>query len=77
MSGVYIQNMDVPKTCGDCLSVGWNYVFECRIDDVEENERLSSCPLIPVPKHGPLVDVDEVLRVGLAAAKYIIPADKE
>lgn len=85
MSGIYIPGMEMPKTCGDCLRVGWNYVFECRIDDVEEDERLSSCPLIPVPDHGRLVDADaffndfpEVRDYEYASQEYdVLPADKE
>ena len=55
---VYIKGMEMPKSCGQCLSIGWHYVFECRLDDVEEGERLPDCPLTPVPPHGRLIDAD-------------------
>lgn len=70
--GVYIKGFPLPNNCGACpLRLAW-----CR-ERIYMVTRPERCPLIPVPEHGPLVDVDEVLRVGLAAAKYIIPADKE
>ena len=56
--GIYIEDMVVPKSCGECLGIGWHYVFECNIDDVEEGEKLSTCPLFSVPPHGRLIDAD-------------------
>ena len=58
MSGIYIKGMEMPKSCGKCLDIGWQYVFECRLDDVEDGERLPNCPLVPVPEHGRLIDAD-------------------
>lgn len=43
--GIYIRGMKMPKSCGECLAIGWQYVFECNLDDVEEGEKLSTCPL--------------------------------
>ena len=58
MSGVYIKGMEMPESCAECLNIGWQYVFECNLNDVESGARLGSCPLIPVPDHGRLVDAD-------------------
>ena len=58
MSGIYIPGMEMPKSCGKCLDVGWHYVFECVLDDVECGERRTDCPLIPVQPHGRLIDAD-------------------
>lgn len=56
--GVYIPGMKIPGSCSECLDIGWQYVFECRLDDSEEGKRLVSCPLVPVPEHGRLIDAD-------------------
>lgn len=48
MSGIYIPGMKTPESCSECLNIGWNYVFECQLDDAEEGQRLPSCPLIEV-----------------------------
>ena len=88
MSGVYIPGMEMPESCAECLNIGWQYVFECNLDDVESGARLGSCPLIPVPDHGRLGDLDRlekelVFDYAYAAADIckaaptIIPADKE
>lgn len=60
--GIYIKSMRVPKSCGECLGIGWHYVFECNIDDVEEGEKLSTCPLFSVPPHGRLGDLDALKK---------------
>ena len=53
---ILIKGMEIPVSCGECLKIGWNYVFECNLDDVEEGEKLITCPLIPVPPHGDLIE---------------------
>ena len=58
---ILIKGMQVPKSCGECLSIGWHYVFECRLDDAEEGERLPNCPLIELPPHGRLIDADALI----------------
>lgn len=60
MSGIYIPGMKIPESCSECLDIGWNYVFECHLDDAEEGKRLTSCPLIPVPDHGDLIDREKL-----------------
>lgn len=56
MSGIYIPGMEMPTSCAECLDIGWHYVFECHLDDMEDGERLPTCPLVPVPEHGDLID---------------------
>ena len=90
MSGIYIHGLEMPKSCAECLDVGWHYVFECNLDDVEHGERNTDCPLVPVPDHGDLIDRDALMQNAeykgthdiltawdVVAAPAIIPADKE
>ena len=58
---ILIKGMEMPGSCGECLKIGWQYVFECNLDDVEEGEKLSTCPLGPVPLHGRLIDADALI----------------
>ena len=58
--GIYLPNMEMPKSCGECLDIGWHYVFDCRLDDAEDGARLPNCPLVPVPQHGDLIDSNEL-----------------
>lgn len=62
MSGIYISGFEMPESCAECLNIGWHYVFECRLDDAEDEKRLPTCPLIPVPDHGELIDLRELLK---------------
>lgn len=66
MSGVYIQGMKMPENCYQCpfgadVDIGVGVAHGCNlIKDFAQfaNERHSDCPLIPVPDHGDLIDVD-------------------
>lgn len=58
MSGIYIPGTEMPSSCGECLNIGWNYVFECDLDDVESGARRADCPLVSVPDHGRLIIKD-------------------
>ena len=57
---ILIKGMETPKDCAECLNIGFHYVFECVLDDVEHGERRADCPLVPVPPHGRLIDADEL-----------------
>ena len=59
---ILIKGMEMPKSCAKCLEIGWHYVFECVLDDVEHGERKTDCPLIPVPQHGRLGDLDALAQ---------------
>lgn len=67
---VLIKGMEMPKSCGECLDVGWHYVFECNLDDVEQGERRTDCPLIHVPKHGRLIDADTLMEFPIRINHY-------
>lgn len=63
--GIYIKGMEMPERCWDCdLCYDSFYCRPLRIQfsDMEDFEpaerRLSDCPLVPVPKHGRLIDAD-------------------
>ena len=67
--GVYIKGMEVPESCYVCPFC--DYV-SARCDAVKRNpytpesryeKRADFCPLVPVPPHGGLIDVDAVEAV--------------
>lgn len=60
---VLIKGMEMPQDCIECMRIElWN-VFECDVSDVEEGQRLLSCPLVEVPTpHGRLIDADALLE---------------
>ena len=61
MSGIYIQDMQMPKSCGFChLRMMTMDGDECGIGAriTEYQKRPDDCPLIPVPDHGRLIDAD-------------------
>lgn len=66
---VYIKGMEMPTSCNECRFFvdAWCYALE--FDDWRnaynkppEGERLSGCPLIPVPDHGRLIDKDVMCK---------------
>lgn len=60
--GVYIHNMEMPKTCGKCQIKNaiecnrWKLVRSVVLD------RHKDCPLAPVPEHGRLGDWDDFAK---------------
>lgn len=71
--GVYIKGMEMPTRCAECrLSTVHSFNERPLCDALVEymsygeweTKRLDNCPLVPVPKHGRLIDADaEVARV--------------
>ena len=59
--GVYIPGMRMPK---DCCGCPFNVFKICLINTLQEGKYTvtHSCPLIPVPKHGRLIDADAPMR---------------
>lgn len=62
---ILIKNMEMPKRCEDCFCYRHNAEYDyayCNISSVNVlgngSARLNSCPLIPVPPHGRLIDGD-------------------
>ena len=98
---ILIKGMEMPKNCHLCLYsyLGRDYIrVFCGIDDhyiadLQQwdkpyflGHKDDSCPIIPVPDHGDLIDRDMVLKKAwdvetfVDAVKYaptIIPADKK
>lgn len=57
MAGVYVPSMQIPDGCKECpFHVGIDITLRCGLPkDIH-----TACPLVFVPDHGRLVDVDEV-----------------
>ena len=78
---ILIKGMEMPKDCVFCPMAHWNkidrltgcevvggkrYVHETDTDYWESSHRPDWCPLVEVPKHGRLIDADELkIRVKL------------
>lgn len=69
--GVYIKNMEMPKSCGYCpmLDDYGDYPV-CNLTKEQRGynfpvavKRMDKCPLIPVPPHGRLIDADRFSTV--------------
>lgn len=59
--GIYIKGMEMPKNCKEC--------FACKAELSQEKKVIyvccfaqTDCPLIPVPPHGRLGDLDELFN---------------
>lgn len=69
---VYIKGMEMPKTCCYCPLMGYDpdrewfdsmartgaHICALTGELIDNTKRAEHCPLIPVPKHGRLVDAD-------------------
>lgn len=70
MSGIYIPNMERPKSCHECPLV--DTLMTCPCMKMPGNDfwdsvllefaRHECCPLIPVPPHGRLIDADALIK---------------
>ena len=78
---VQINDMEMPKSCADCLMMQDEYV-SCRLtgswewtdEFIPSKERLKDCPLIEVPEpHGDLIDRDALLK---GEGRYMISLSK-
>ena len=67
MSGIYIHNMKLPKSCEECPCSYWtegahhDYCQALGYDSeikYGSERKLDNCPLVPVPPHGRLIDAD-------------------
>lgn len=68
MMGVYIKGMEMPKSCLNCfLSRSGCHAVLKRMRAMETgtwipaNYRHDDCPLVPVPKHGRLIEKGKTL----------------
>ncbi len=70
--GVYIKGIKMPTRCHECHFnvAGWCYATD-RIDNrtsfVTDYPIQPWCPLVPVPEHGRLGDLDELEKLFLNA----------
>ena len=59
--GVYIKGMEMPTNCDDCL-LGCDCPHDQSIDGYKmQGGRPRTCPIIPVPAHGRLIDADDAV----------------
>lgn len=65
MSDIGIRNMDMPKTCKECIEM--EIPVRCRVIKQEPvtaimtgYNRPKDCPLVELPQHGDLIDRSEL-----------------
>ena len=97
MGGIYIPNMEMPTKCRNChlmhrcgegnldyICIPTKIYVEGLINACRQ--RPDWCPLIPIPDHGRLADVDDIEHISIEwelgdiariIAPTIIPADME
>lgn len=69
--GVYIKGMEMPKSCRYCefrhMSLTQNAFCTAAHETInyvaERTKRLDNCPLVPVPPHGRLIDIDAPYQI--------------
>ena len=66
--GIYITGTDMPKSCSECFADdnGWCNILGCSIGNsvaLRMIERRRDCPLVEVPPHGRLGDLDNLERM--------------
>ena len=61
---VYIKGMEMPTSCAKCKLFGeYGCAFIGAVGyALTEGRRSEDCPLVPVPKHGRLIDADALYR---------------
>ncbi|MBO7682569.1 MAG: hypothetical protein J6T17_07455 [Clostridia bacterium] len=70
MSGIYIKGMEMPTICKSCRFCGFGgkmgelnvCMFTGESQPTLSRERMSNCPLVPVPPHGRLIDADTMVK---------------
>ena len=72
--GVYIRNIEMPKNCGDCPCASIFAGYKCmtcgkQFDKYPFENRMDWCPLISVPPHGRLGDLDELHKEAVRRAE--------
>ena len=67
MSGVYIKGMEIPKSCHECrfcegeADTDYGVCAWCVVDgNARDSYTKQGCPIIPVPYHGRLGDLDRL-----------------
>lgn len=74
---ILIKGMKIPESCYECTvryacDAYWEYKAEHPYD-IKSNGRMEDCPLVEIPKHGGLIDADELFEkyCEIAIAPYI------
>lgn len=65
---IYIKGLDMPKSCHDCemctlVDVSDGLAYGCRVLKEmisNDGDRLTNCPIFPIPPHGRLIDADSL-----------------
>ena len=61
--GIYIKGMKMPTNCDDCL-LGSDCPHDQSIDGYKmQGGRPRTCPFVPVPPHGRLIEESKVLNI--------------
>jgi hypothetical protein len=73
MSDILVKGMEMPTRCGECLlaklsPTGESLICNYMLSRVSWEERPFDCPLVPVPPHGRLGDLD-----AFESVKYELP----
>lgn len=61
--GIYIKGMEMPTSCCECpvniylCNRGYKHLLA---DPEPYDKRADGCPLVPVPPHGRLIDLDAI-----------------
>lgn len=80
MAGVYIPNMQIPKSCDYCHV--WDCPYDQCIEGYTMHNRPRCCPLLFVQNHGNLIDTSKLPwylkdTKEILEAPVIIPADED
>ena len=68
--GIYLPNMEMPKNCGECPFIfsSWGIEYYCHLArastsaEYVEREKMTNCPLVELPPHGRLADLDKMIN---------------
>ena len=80
MAGILIKGMEMPSCCENCRFnqfydakhwTTWNFcMFLDKDTDDAGNNRLADCPLVALPSHGRLIDLDAYLKASENMAEW-------
>ena len=68
MSDILIKGMEMPQNCGECPFIfsSWGIEYYCHLArastsaEYVEREKMTNCPLVELPPHGRLGDLDKL-----------------
>ena len=58
---VLIKGLKLPKSCGECIFDVWGACL-INLNTEPKNKLTHSCPLIELPDHGNLIDIDALKK---------------